>query len=62
MPFVAFQLRMRAAAARKLTLIGALRAADWEGPDGRAYIESLHRQAGIVMPGPVFALVQSSNT
>jgi hypothetical protein len=58
MPFVAFQLRMQAAAARKLSLIGALRAAEG-GPSVQGYIETLQREAYLSAPKPMFALVQS---
>jgi hypothetical protein len=58
MPFIVFQLRMQAAAARKLSLIGALRAAEG-GPMVQGYIESLQQAAYLSAPQTMFALVQS---
>lgn len=58
MPFVAFHLRMQAAAARKLNLIAAFRAADG-GPSVQEYLDSLHRAACLHPSKPVFALIQS---
>lgn len=56
MPYVAFLLRMQAAARRQLTLIGAIRIAQSDHPDPQ--LDALQRRMGEAVQ-PVFALVQS---
>lgn len=58
MPYVAFRLRMRAAAQRQLGRILAYQAAQSENVGLRPYVDALRQDMG-VNPEPLFALKQS---